>query len=266
MPILVTADLHLDIWLQAGRDPLAALEPAVWPSLDALIVAGDLGNKPKTRWPKLIAHLARYITPERIHILPGNHDYYDHAIDGEDRLARLCTEAGARFIQKAEFVIGATRALTCTLWTDFALHGDTAAAQRLALQRMNDYRHIRHAGAGYRRLRHADTALIHADHRAWLETRLAAPFPGRTIVITHHCPHPGMIGAQRTALDPVYASNLLPLITRYQPHAWLFGHTHHHAEATVGSTTLRNVSLGYPDQVEPDEEPRIIMRGMISEP
>lgn len=263
MPILVTADLHLDMWLQASRDPLAALDPAIWQSLDALIVAGDLGNKPKTRWPKLIAHLARYLPPERIHILPGNHDYYDHTIDGEDRLAGLCTEAGARFIQKAEFIIGATRALTCTLWTDFALHGDPAAAQRLALQRMNDYRHIRHAGGGYRRLRPSDTALIHADHRAWLEARLAAPFPGRTIVITHHSPHPDMAGAQRTALDPAYASNLLSLITRYQPHAWLFGHTHHHAEATAGSTTLRNVSLGYPDQVEQGKEAEALLRGII---
>lgn len=253
MPILVTADLHLDMWLQAGRDPLAALDPAVWPSLDALIVAGDLGNKPKTRWPKLIAHLARYLPPERIHILPGNHDYYDHSIDGEDRLARICAEAGARFIQKAELVIGTTRALTCTLWTGFAL------------QRMDDYRHIRHAGDSYRRLRPSDTALIHADHRAWLETRLAAPFPGRTIVITHHCPHPGMAGAQRTELDPAYASNLLPLVETYQPDTWLFGHTHHHAETTAGSTTLRNVSLCYPDQVEPGKEARIIMRGRIRE-
>lgn len=43
-----------------------------------------------------------------------------------------------------------------------------------------------------------------------------APFPGRTIVVTHHCPHPGLIGGRRSNLDPVYGSDLLPLFERYQ--------------------------------------------------
>lgn len=73
--ILITADLHLDLWQAAGCDPLAALEATTWSGLDALIIAGDLGNKPKTRWPKLLAHVARHINPARVHIFPGNHDY-----------------------------------------------------------------------------------------------------------------------------------------------------------------------------------------------
>ena len=46
MRILVTADWHLDHWQQAGRDPLAVLSPEFWASLDALIIAGDLAEKP----------------------------------------------------------------------------------------------------------------------------------------------------------------------------------------------------------------------------
>ena len=44
MSVLVIADLHLDMWLGAQRDPLAAIGADVWASLDALIIAGDLCN------------------------------------------------------------------------------------------------------------------------------------------------------------------------------------------------------------------------------
>jgi|GEM_PF-287229 len=263
MSVLVVADLHLDFWLQGGRCPLAMADPDVLSSLDALIIAGDLSNKPKVRWHKMISHLSRYIAADRIHVLPGNHDYYDHALDGEGRLSAICAEAGARFLQKTEIVFGTNRFLCCTLWSDFALHGDTAKAMAGAQRDINDYRYIRHIGSGYRRIWPSDTALIHADHLQWLELRLAAPFSGRTIIVTHHCPHPDLIGERSAELDPVYGSNLLPLIERYQPHTWLFGHTHYRQEALVGRTRVRNVSLGYPWQVQSGREGEILLRGLV---
>lgn len=263
MPVLVIADLHLDMWLQAGRDPLAALSPSVLCTLEALIVAGDLSNKPKVRWPHMIRQLARYVPVDRIHVLPGNHDYYDHALDGDDRLADICAEAGANFAQKSVIVISDTRVLCCTLWTDFALHGDPMHAMMSAQRDMNDYRYIRLGGTGFRRIRPLDTAYIHAEHRAWLEEQLTIPFPGKTVVVTHHCPHPNFVGERRGDLDPVYGSNLLPMIERYAPDAWLFGHTHWRVEAMVGRTLVRNVSLAYPDQVPAGDEEAILLRGYI---
>lgn len=263
MPVLVIADLHLDLWLRAGCDPLTSVDPEVWASLDAVIIAGDLANKPKVSWPHMIRHLGRYIAPERIHLLPGNHDYYYHTLDGDARLAEICAEVGARFVQKGEIVISATRFLCCTIWTDFALYGDPASAMRTAEGNMNDYRCIRLASAGYRRIRPSDTAIVHADHRQWLEERLALSFEGRTVVVTHHCPHPDLISATRGAIDPAYGSNLLGLMEAYQPEDWLFGHTHYHVEAKVGRTLVKNISLGYPGQVPPDEIAKTILRGIV---
>ena len=261
--IFITADLHLDLWLAAGRDPLAALDAATWADLDALIIAGDLANKPKTRWPKLLARISRHIDPARIHIFPGNHDYYDHVLDGDDRLERICAAAGCHFEQKREIVIGRTRLLCCTLWTDFALRGDPARAMRLAGQDMNDYRLIRLAAAGHRRIRPIDTAFLHADHRSWLEAQLACRFDGRTVVVTHHGPHPDLLGKRHGVLDPAYASDLRSIIDRHLPDVWLFGHTHHPAEIRQGRTLIRNVSLGYPDEVELGDEARVLRRGLI---
>lgn len=94
---------------------------------------------------------------------------------------------------------------------------------------------------------------------------MSQPFSGRTIVVTHHCPHSDLIGTQRSDTDPVYGSNLLPMIARYQPDAWLFGHTHHQVEAMVGRTQVQNVSLGYPDQMAVGDEVAILLRGLLPE-
>lgn len=263
MPVLVIADLHLDMWQGAKRDPLAAIGPDVWASLDALIVAGDLSNKPKVRWGPLIRHLSLYIAPERIYLFPGNHDYYDFRLDADDRLAEISSDAGVHFSQKFELVVGNTRFLSCTMWTDFALHGDPSAAMRVAQTDMNDFRYIRLGGAGHRRIRPSDLAFVHTGHRAWLEDRLALSFDGRTVVVTHHCPHPDLISATRGAIDPAYGSNLLGLMEAYQPEDWLFGHTHYHVDAKVGRTLVRNVSLGYPAQVPPDDVEKIMLRGIV---
>jgi len=223
MSVLVTSDLHLDRWLVAERDPFLALPTDLLASVEGLIVAGDLSNKPKVRWPCMIQLLGRYVPSERVYLVAGNHDYYDHVIDGDDRLAEICADSGVNYAQKAAVVIGGTRFLCCTLWTDFALHGNPVRAVMDAERGMNDYRYIRLSGAGFRRIRASDTALVHTDHRNWLEAQLATPFVGPTVVVTHHCPHPDLIAEQRNDYDPAYGSNLLDLIDAFQPQAWLFG-------------------------------------------
>jgi len=263
MPVLVIADLHLDLWLRAGCDPLASVDPEIWAGLEAVIIAGDLANKPKVSWPHMIRHLGRYVAPERIHLLPGNHDYYYHTLDGDARLAEICAHGGAQFVQKREIVIGGTRFLCGTMWTDFALYGDPASAMRTAEGDMNDYRCIRLASAGYRRIRPSDTAFVHADHRQWLQQRLTVSFPGRTVVVTHHCPHPDLISATNNLINPAYGSDMTALMETYQPDLWLFGHTHQHQEDRVGRTIVRNVSLGYPSEVRGGGEAALLLRGLV---
>jgi len=263
MKALIVGDIHFDRWAEAGRDPFACLRSEDWVNLDALIVAGDLTNKPRVRWKYAIRHLACHIDPGRIHIIPGNHDYYDFHIDRDDRLAEIAAGEGANLAQKAEITVADTRFLCCTLWTDFALHGDVPGSQAIARERMNDYRYIRNAKAGYRKIRPFETVQVHQAHRAWLEDRLSRPYPGRTVVITHHCPHPDLISDVPTELDPVYGSDLAEMIDRFQPDAWVFGHTHHSVEAREGGTLIKNVSLGYPDEVTPESERAVLTRGLL---
>jgi Icc-related predicted phosphoesterase len=104
---------------------------------------------------------------------------------------------------------------------------------------------------------------IHQEHRDWLEDRLTHPHQGRTVVITHHCPHPELISDVPTELDPVYGSDLADMIARFQPDAWVFGHTHHRVEAREGGTLIKNVSLGYPDEVTSESERAVLTRGLL---
>lgn len=138
-------------------------------------------------------------------------------------------------------------------YTDFALLGDPQSAKMAAERDMNDYRYIRLSN-GFRRIRPFDTAYIHANHRAWLEEQLGVPFAEKTVVVSHHCSHPDLVGELPSDLDAVYGSNLLPLIERYQPDAWMHGHTHWRIEAMVGRTLVRDLSLAYPDSVPAREE------------
>jgi len=246
--VMVVADLHLDHWLGAGRDPFDRASCEILASLDALIIAGDLSNKPKIRWSKMLTYLGRYVPPQRLHVLPGNHDYYGHVLDGDERLGRICDAVGANFAQKRVLVFGGTRYLCCTLWTDFALAGSKEVDMASAAAGMNDYRYIRLERARYRRIQPIDVARVHADHFAWLEARLAEPFEGRTIVVSHHAPLAECV-APGKSLAPAYASDLSTLIDAYQPDAWLYGHTHRPCSLKRGRTEVRCVSIGYPHEV-----------------
>jgi 3',5'-cyclic AMP phosphodiesterase CpdA len=265
MAVLVLGDLHLDQWLEQGRNPFSSQGAPFWADLDALIVAGDLCDKPKVRWAPMLAHIGRYVPLDRVHVFPGNHDFYHHVLDGEARLEDITIAAGAHYAQKRQIVIGDTRFLCCTLWTDFAAGGDVSKAMAEARQRMNDYRYIRMQGAKYRKIRPEDTREVHRDHRAWLEGTLAAPFAGRTVVVTHHGPVPGVADGKTPGLEPTYTSDLTALIDRYQPDAWLFGHTHMPVTLQRGPTRIANVSLGYPGHVLDAEVQVSIQGGLIHE-
>lgn len=263
MPVLVLADLHLDLWLKAGRDPFQACPPETLRNLDALFIAGDLSNKPKSRWRRMLEHIGRYVPLERVFITPGNHDFYGHTLDNEDRLEQIATEAGAHFAQKRQVNVKGTRFLCCTLWTDFNLFGDMAGAMLEAEEKMNDYRSIRVAAAGYRRLQPVETRRKHLEHRKWLQSKLSVPFQGKTIVVTHHAPLPQAAEAIHQALQPAYCSDLTSTIERGGADKWLFGHTHIPAEDKISATRVRNVSLGYPYEVPNGQEASRLLRGWI---
>jgi predicted MPP superfamily phosphohydrolase len=121
--IIVLSDLHHDHYARRKLDPFAAhgLHQSLRWTADALILAGDLADTPARNWPAAFAFLRRYMPPQRTFVLAGNHDCYDHRLDGDEDLRGLAQAAGFHCVQKQELRHGSTRIFACTLWTDFAL-------------------------------------------------------------------------------------------------------------------------------------------------
>src|SRR3990167_7732930 len=85
-----------------------------------------------------------------------------------------------------EVILGGVRFLGATMWTDFSATGNTPMACLSAQNAMNDFRQIR--TEGYRRIRPADLVARSLQTKDWLRMKLAQPFAGPTVVITHHAP------------------------------------------------------------------------------
>ena len=257
MKILVTSDWHLDYWTEESRAP--AIVPHL-EDLDALILAGDLADNPLRNWRLYLGWLGRHIDPAKIFVIPGNHDYYHHGLDGDDELRTVVEAAGAEFAQKRVLAFGDTRFLCCTLWSDFNLFGTPERSMSDA-RWMEDFSLIRRDRHG-EIITPDDTLAAHRDHLAWLTHAIAEPHAGRTVVVTHHQPSPA-IGGRATSVSPFFISNLDDWILEHQPDFWLCGHAHRRLQAKVGSTAIRDISFGYPHEVLPQQEATLLLRGLI---
>lgn len=270
MKILVLADLHVD----EITDPeyLHRLGVAIQDAgkgADAMIVAGDLTEHAAEKWPPALRWLGTLYPLSKTVIFPGNHDYYGGNLSTLDaELDQICRDAGCSFGQRRRLVLGDVRVLMTTLWTDMRLFedsdGHSVENSIWQAQMMPDY------GDGVITvteeewpLRPEDTIAVHDEQRAWLMSELRRPWEGKTIVVTHHAPS-GSVAGEMTPLSPCFSSDLEAEIERYRPDIWLFGHTHRSAEKRMpGGTLLRNVSIGYEDELHYVELDQRVRRGLI---
>ena len=246
MKILVLADLHVD----EITDPeyLHRLGVAIQDAgkgADAMIVAGDLTEHAAEKWPTALRWLGTHYPLSKTAIFPGNHDYYGGNLSTLDaQLDQICHDAGCSFGQCKRLVLGDVRVLMTTLWTDLRLFedydGHSVEDSIWHAQMMPDYGEV-----------------ITVTEEEW-------PLrPEDTIVVTHHAPS-GSVAGEMTPLSPCFSSDLEAEIERYRPDIWLFGHTHRSAEKRMpGGTLLRNVSIGYEDELHHVELEQRVRRGLI---
>jgi Icc-related predicted phosphoesterase len=263
MKILALADLHDDFWSERKRDPFLNAGSTL-SDLNGIILAGDIANKPKVRWKYAFARLREHFPGIPVWAFPGNHDFYDFHFDEEDRLERIANECGVTYAQKKILHLGSTRILCATLWTDLEIGPGRLDNEVFLPREMNDYRYIRVAAGGYRKLRPSDVIHRHRDHLTWMTQALAEPFDGRTIVITHHAPHPGALRGLSDQQVAGYASDLTPLLLgETAPALWLHGHCHAAESLIVGRTEVRPISLGYPFETKDADIAARLARAII---
>jgi Icc-related predicted phosphoesterase len=258
MKVLILSDLHAEF--VTFKMPTSL-------DYDVAILAGDISS-PGRVVPRWLRHPDRFGSKPVV-VVAGNHEYYDTVMARElAEMRRAATEHGVHFLDGDEVVIADVRFLGCTLWTDFDLRIEPPASsgapqrqqanRRLAMlecQRyVADYTSIRLADPqpsntlSTRRLTPIDTLMIHRRHRSWLRRKLAEPFDGRTVVVTHHAPHRGSL-APRFAEDwssGAFVSELPPEFFAV-PQLWVHGHTHDSFDYQVAGCRVVCNPRGYRD-------------------
>ena len=252
MRLHVLSDLHLE-----RGEPLPPVADA-----DVVLLAGDIG-----RGVDGLQAAARWWTDVPILYVSGNHEPYGGALpDITDRLREASARFGdrVRVLEDDEAVIGGVRFLGCTLWSDFAAGGgeeEREFSMELCARAVNDYRHVSWSPES-RTLRPDDTLGLHAASRRWLADRLAVPFDGATVVMTHHGPLPPpsrIPSAVRRAIAGAFVSDLSELMNAERVALWVYGHTHRvHDDDAHGTRVLSN-PRGYPQERVAGFDPALVV-------
>lgn len=249
MHVQILSDIHLEF--ESWHCENAA---------DVIILAGDIGAGTQG-----IEWAAETFSPDtQVIYVAGNHEFYGHSLPD---LYNTLREAASRhthvnFLERESLDFKGIRFLGCTLWTDFAIHGDADASMDAARTLMNDYNYI--DWNGQRMLEPEDVCSLHQESRVWLTEELArAAGEGLpVVVITHHCPAPQSIPARflRHPLNGAFASDLTKLIQAHPPRLWVHGHTHDNFDYTIGTTRVVCNPIGYPEERTEESKTRGLVR------
>lgn len=241
MRIQLASDLHLE-----HLENLLPGTPTISPAdgADLLVLAGDIGRGVRAlnlfrNWPVPVLYVA------------GNHEAYGAVwADTINALREAARNTSVRFLEREVAEHGGVRFVGCTLWTDYRLNANRTQRQLMehAELRIADHYQIRVSEEKY--FSAADALREHETSRTWLSQELAKPHDGKTVVVTHHGPHPLSVH-WRYAGDPTnaaFASNLTEFLQQ-GPALWLHGHVHDSFDYEVSGCRVVTNPRGYPQNV-----------------
>jgi hypothetical protein len=188
-------------------------------------------------------------------VIAGNHEFYYADIDNmlnEFRLAARSMDQ-VHFLENDAIELNGVRFLGCTLWSNFALHGQANVrfSKQKASDFISDFEIIWNKGVKFTA---DDAALRFEQSYAWLEQELAKPHDGDTVVVTHFAPHratihPDHLVAGSDELTPYFTADCSDLMQRYPIKAWLYGHNHNSVDVVVkDGTRIVSNQRGYPGE------------------
>ncbi|HTT08511.1 MAG TPA: metallophosphoesterase [Gammaproteobacteria bacterium] len=202
---------------------------------EVIVAAGDISlGLDGLRWLQTATVPVIYVA--------GNHEYY--CANMPEVLEKLRAEGRGNpvyFLENDQVVINDVRFLGTTLWTDFN-GGDQKLIDESRLK-MNDYWQISN---GRERLRPKDTWDAHHKARQWLRERLAEPFPGKTVVVTHHAPSlRSWYGGRSSPFLHIYCSDMDSELNNSGVALWIHGHIHRTNDYAIGRTRVVSNTRGY---------------------
>ncbi|GAB4311424.1 MAG: metallophosphoesterase [Promethearchaeota archaeon] len=172
----------------------------------------------------------------------GNHEFYGGDFDVTLRTFTTARIEGVHILENEEVVMGGVRLAGATLWTEFA--GADPVAMEEARRSVNDFHLVRR---GRRKFTPMDALRTFRRSAAFLSRKLAEPFAGPTVVVTHHLPTYASVAPRfaHSPLNPAFASNLDWLVEGSGAAFWIHGHSHVACDHVVGATRVLCNPRGY---------------------
>jgi predicted phosphodiesterase len=234
MKLQILSDLHLDV------ADLAITQT----DADLVVLAGDIARPARAcAWAKGLGKPVVYVA--------GNHEFYGNALEATiDELRAELAGTNVHFLEADEQIIEGVRFLGTTLWTDFLLFGDSERGDMAVAQAkvmMRDFSRIRVGSPTERCFQPQDAAALFARNASWLRTKLAQPFDGATVVVTHHSPSPKSIHPRFSGslINACFVSDAQSLLSADRVKLWIHGHTHDSFDYVVNGTRVLCNPRGY---------------------
>ena len=177
---------------------------------------------------------------ETTYWIPGNHEYYHFDAAKKCGTFNEKIKSNVFLVNNTSIIQGDTRFLFSTLWSKIR-----PSLEWQIERQMNDFHVIMYKG---NRLSSAHFNQLHSESLLFLTAELEKPFPGKTVVMTHHLPtlinYPEKY--KGNVLNDAFAVELFDLIEAKGPDFWIYGHTHFNTpEFEIGKTKLVTNQLGY---------------------
>lgn len=189
MKLQLVSDMHVELHEQEG----VQLPFQVAPNVDLVVLAGNIGG---------CLHGMEFARDLKVPVLyvPGVLEHTGLEVEQTEMVMKFeAINSAVTVLQNEAMVINGVRFLGTTLWPDF---GAPVHPGRLTLA-MEPYKDIRHKGQS---IPYAALLWHHNCAVAWLAKRLTQPFPGPTVVVSHHAPNPKSTALQGPE-DPVAQAN-----------------------------------------------------------
>jgi predicted phosphodiesterase len=212
----------------------------VQPACDVVIIAGDGGNGTQAiEWAK-----ETFTVP--VIYVAGNHEFWAQGdINAAIQRMRDCARgSNVHFLYNDTVIIDDVRYIGATLWTDFDLYGNAPLSMFHCKDNKDFDRILKSDGSLFNI---SDSITEHMLSRFYIETELAKPFDGKTVVVTHHAPTELSVADRFEGSNdnPAYASRLENLILYNDIDYWGHGHVHNSLNYKLGDTTIVCNPRGY---------------------
>lgn len=244
MKFKLLTDLHLEFYRKTIRTGVIKQYPEWTPTPTdedkdtILLLAGDIdvGTKGKA-WIEDRCEQFQFV----VYIL-GNHEFYGQDFDTViNDWTNMDMPENFKFLNDGVIHFGnEVRVIGGTLWTLVTDPFDMWNGRKA----MSDYHVIKRNGEN---LTVNATNNAHQLTALFIEAQLQRPWKGKTIVMTHHLPHPLCVADRfkTDSLTAYFMTDLDYIIENYDIDVWAHGHTHDNVDVTVHGTRILCNPMGY---------------------